>query len=243
MVISTISLKDVDPDRFLLSLFIRQSPERAAIVAVDLLNYEVSRVRDVVDTPHMGLIRLQWWRDEIRKLYAGSSSLPHPVFAGINDLIVRYGVPYEDFDRVITAREADFEEYDAFDMTAYARAIHQPIMHIKARILGESADIGPLAEGYAITGLIRAIPFYRARAQVMIPSIHPDAVKALCDRAGALLDHDPAQHRYFRAHHALARLYLNQLAATGYHPEKLFPLPFKEIRLWWRVTKLFIAEE
>ncbi len=234
MTIAPIYLKDVDPDRFLLSFFVRSGPERAGIMALDMLNYELARVRDVVDTPHMGWIRLQWWRDEIRKLYAaGVPAVPHPVLSELKDMIARFGVPFEEFDALIAAREADFEEYDSFDMTAYARAIHAPLMRMKARILGEVADTGALAEGFAVVGLIRAIPFYRAQAQVRMPDIQPDAVKLLCDRAGRLLAQNGWQHRYFRAHQVLARLYVDQLDRAGYKPEHLTPLPFKELRVWW----------
>ena len=230
----TLFLKDVDPDRFFLSFFVRSGPERVGIMALDMLNYELARVRDVVDTPHMGLIRLQWWRDEIRKLYAGTSSVPHPVLSDLKDSVVRYGIPFEEFDALIAAREADFEEYDSFDMAAYARAIHAPLMRMKARILGETSAIESLAEGFAVVGLIRAIPFYKARTQIIIPDIHPPAVKRFCDKAQDFLRQDASRHAYFRAHRALAVLYVNQLSVAGYHPEKLFPLPFKEVRVWWR---------
>lgn len=228
-------LKLNDPDRYLLSLFEGNIKHRAALVTVDMLNLEIARLRDVIETPHMGFIRLQWWRDEIRKIYAGQKVASHPVLISLSEIIPAFKLAYDDFDKLIAGREADFEEYDAFDISAYARGIHIPLLKIKAAIVGEGADVAPLGTAYSLVGLLRAIPFYRARSQVLIPSIQPDAVQKICNEVGALLAQDKTTNRYFRANHVLARLYLNQLKKTGYNPEKLTPLAFKELRVWWGV--------
>lgn len=228
-------LKLNDPDRYLLSLFIADGAERAAVAALDELNIEIARLRDTIDTPHMGFIRLQWWKDEIKKIYAGEKFAPHHVLQDLAGALVPYKISPDDVHELIIAREADFEEYDQFDIYAYARNIHTPLLKIKAKILNEQTNTDALAEGFALIGLLRAIPFYRARSQVMIPSIQPDAVQKICKAAEELLDANHTTHRYFKAHEVLARLYLKQMKATGYHPEKLMPLPFKELRVWWGV--------
>ena len=206
-------------------------------MAFDALNVEVARLRDTIDTPHMGFIRLQWWKDEIQKIYAGQKFAPHQVLQNISESLKSYPIPQEDVRDLIVAREADFEEYDQFDIYMYARKIHAPLLKIKAAILNEDANAAnpdALAEGYALIGLIRAIPFYRERSQVAIPSIQPAAVEQICRKAEELLNTNKAGHRYFKAHTVLAKLYLKQLKDNGYQPEKLKPLPFKELRVWWR---------
>ena len=228
-------LKLNDPDRYLLSLFVVDGGQRAAVAAFDELNIEIARLRDTIETPHMGFIRLQWWKDEIKKIYAGEKFAPHHVLQDLAGALLPYQIAPDDVHQLIVAREADFEEYDDFDMLAYARHIHAPLLKIKAKILGEVENTDALAEGYALIGLLRAIPFYRARSQVVMPSIQPDAVQKICERAEGLLNANTAKHRYFKAHDALARLYLKQIKATGYQPEKLTPLPFKELRVWWGV--------
>lgn len=228
-------LKLNDPDRYLLSLFVANGTERAAVAAFDELNIEIARLRDTIDTPHMGFIRLQWWKDEIKKIYAGDKYAPHHVLTDLAGALVPFGIAPDDVHQLIIAREADFEEYDGFDIFAYARNIHAPLLKIKAKILQEQENTDVLAEGFALIGLIRAIPFYRARSQVVMPSIQPDAVQKICEKAESLLNANTAKHRYFRAHDVLARLYLKQIKATGYQPEKLAVLPFKELRVWWGV--------
>jgi phytoene/squalene synthetase len=226
-------LKLNDPDRYLLSLFVSNGAQRLVVAAFDELNIEIARLRDTIDTPHMGFIRLQWWKDEIKKIYAGEKFAPHQVLQDLAGALLPYQISPEDVHQLIIAREADFEEYDSFDIYAYARNIHAPLLKIKAKILGEAQSTDALAEGFALIGLLRAIPFYRARSQVLVPSIQPDAVRKICDRAEELLDMNTASHRYFKAHVVLARLYLKQIISTGYQPEKLTPLPFKELRVWW----------
>lgn len=229
------NIKSNDPDRYLLSLFEGDIKRRAALVTIDMLNLEIARLRDVIETPHMGFIRLQWWRDEIRKIYDGKAVSSHPVLLSLADVIPEFKIPYDDFDKLIVGREADFEEYDTFDIFTYARGIHIPLLKIKANIVGEGNDVSPVATAYALMGLLRAIPFYKARSQVLIPSIQPDAVKKICDEVERLLAQDTTTHRYFKAHHVLTSLYLNQMKKTGFNPEKLTALPFKELRVWWGV--------
>lgn len=231
-------LKLNDPDRHFLSLFVANDPQRAAAVAFDKLNIEIARLRDVIDTPHMGFIRLQWWKDEIKKICASENFSPHHVLQDVSIALKEYHVSPEDVYQLIAAREADFEEYDDFDITAYARNIHAPLLKIKAAILNEPENTAALAEGFALTGLLRAIPFYRVRSQVLMPSIQPAAVQQICEKAEALLNANTARHPYFKAHEILARLYLKQIESVGYQPEKLTPLPFKELRVWFGVRFL-----
>jgi phytoene/squalene synthetase len=230
-----VFVKSNDPDRYLLSFFVSDNNAREAILACDMLNIEIARLRDIIETPHMGFIRLQWWRDEIKKIYGGQKFAPHSILENLARFIPQYQIPLKLFDDLISAREADFEDYDDFDFFHYARNIHTPLLKMKSIILKEAEDSSPLAEAYALVGLIRSIPFYKARSQVLIPSIKPEAVKVICDRAYELLLTNKTKHKYFMAHHVLSHLYLSQLKDTGYNPEILRPLPFKELRLWLKL--------
>lgn len=226
-------VKSYDPDRYLLSLFISNQDMRGGVLACDSLNIEIARLRDTIETPHMGYIRLQWWRDEIKKIYAKQIPSPHNILKSLDHVISKYSIPFEYFDALLSAREADFDDHDDFDFYKYARNIHVPLLKIKASIIHEIEDVQPLAEAYALIGLLRAIPFYRARSQVLIPSIQPEAVQKICIHAEDLLSTDKTTHRYLKAHHTLARLYLGQLKSAKYNPEALRPLAFKELRVWW----------
>lgn len=228
------TLKENDPDRYLLSFFVRDGEERNAIISLDLLNLEIARLKDIINIPHMGLIRLQWWKDEIKKIFNRQIYSPHVVLQAVSKSLTDFPhLQYESFDCLISAREQDFYEDDHFDIETYAEKIHAPLLEIKARILEEKNDPSPLAQAYALTGLLRSIPFYKARLQILLPQISPDSVRGICEKAEKILQSDKTTHRYFKAHRVLTQLYLAQLKQVGYNPEKLYPLPFKELRLWW----------
>jgi len=226
-------LKQFDPDRFLLSFFVKEKRNQKLLIALDILNLEIASIRDVIDTPHMGFIRLQWWRDEIKKNYSGQKTAGHPVLEILSQVECNKNVIFDDINQLITARESDFEEYDDFNIFDYARNIHTPLLKMKASVLKESQSTSFLAESYAVVGLLRAIPFYKARSQVLIPAIQPHAVQKICDDVKILLAQDKTTHPYFKAHRVLTKLYLKQLEQSGYQPEKLSPLPFKELRVWF----------
>lgn len=228
------TLKEQDANRFLLSLFIRKDECSNAIRVIDVLNIELSSIRDHIETPHMGYIRLQWWRDEIKKLYERSNdNPPHFLLEELKKIVSSAQVSFQDIDALISAREIDFEDHDIFDLYEYARKTHIPLMTIKSKILSENRDVNHLAEAYAVLGLIMAVPFYRERSQVFIPEISPSAVKEKVDYALELLNKDTTQHRYFKAHKVLAMMTASHLAKNGYNPENITPIPFKELRLWW----------
>ena len=82
----------------MLSLFISDRETQEAIQTCDALNIEIARLRDIIETPHMGFIRLQWWRDEIKKIYAGQKYAPHHILENLARVIPHYHIPFELFD-------------------------------------------------------------------------------------------------------------------------------------------------
>ena len=48
---------------------------------------------------------LTWWREELRKCYAGSAT--HPVFVALKDTAAKYQLPIDPFDDLIKAFESD----------------------------------------------------------------------------------------------------------------------------------------
>jgi hypothetical protein len=230
------NLKSLDPDRFLLSLFINNLDDRRAITDFDMLNIEIGRLRDVIETPHMGLIRLKWWEDEIDKIYEDKAFAPHPLLSTLQHQIKAYHIPQHLIRDLITAREADFEEYDDFILADYAQDIHAPLMVIKAHILKIQHDrISDMAKAYAMVGLVRSIPYYRFQSQIRIPDIQPEAVKNIVLDIERILHDISVDHPYVKAHVTLTRLYLKHITSCGYDLNRLKPLAFKELRLWWGV--------
>lgn len=224
-------LKDADADRAFLSLF---SPvkERLAIQVIDLWNAEIARIRDEVREPHMGIIRLQWWRDEIKRICGGGRSVAHPVLVLLSDIIPTCGLPFELFDGALQGREFEFEDRAAVsveELAAYAQSIHQPVLELKSKIFGYGGEVGDLARDYALIGIIRSVPFQAQQGRKFIPT-SKDAVREIC----GLVSLQKVPHKYFKATSALAQLYLKQIETAGYDPFAIRPVPFKEFRVWFK---------
>ncbi len=199
---------------------------------IDLWNAETARIRDEVREPHMGLIRLQWWRDEIRRICEGGGATAHPVTVLLSDVIPAYGLPFELFDRALRGREFEFENRAAEsieELVAYAEDIHAPVLELKSRILKYSGGVGALARDYALIGIIRSIPFQEQRGRRFISNTK-ETVREIC----GMVSSQKSTDKYFKATNALMRLYLKQIAEAGYDPHAIQPVPFKELRVWFK---------
>jgi phytoene synthase len=94
-----------DKDRYLATLFAPQSaqPHLFALYAFDL---EISRIRNQVSEPSIGLIRQQWWHDTLDGIYAGAA-MDHPAAQALAHAIDAGKLPKEPLHALVTAREFD----------------------------------------------------------------------------------------------------------------------------------------
>jgi len=170
-------VKSADPDRYLASLFAPR-PTRQHLLALYAFNVEVARIRDVVSEPTLGEIRLAWWRETVAAIYDGEIR-HHPVVEGLAAAIDAAHLPAESFLALIAARRADFE-FTPFasedDLDAYIEATSSMLMAMAAMIEMPDADRQPLGEAsrpagraWALTGLLRALPFHARRGQIFLP--------------------------------------------------------------------------
>jgi phytoene synthase len=169
-------LRREDRDRWLASLFV--PPElRPHVHALYAFSLEAARVREIVSEPLLGEIRLQWWRDALEGAHAGEAKA-NPVAAALLDTIARFDLPKAPLLELISARGHDLygdpmQSVEALE--AYTNATSSNLLRLAALILEreeavpsrEAANYAGIA--YGITGLIRALPWHRARGQVFIP--------------------------------------------------------------------------
>lgn len=164
-----------DPDRWLASLFIPE-PARRHVHAILAFNLEIARVREVAPEPMLGEIRLQWWRDALEKPDGDASA--NPVAAALLDTIERFDLPRGEFLDMIEARA--FDLYDdpmptVAALEAYARATSSNLFRPLPTILGPDEPAGGFGVAqhggiaYALTGLLRALPWQSARGQCFVP--------------------------------------------------------------------------
>jgi NADH dehydrogenase [ubiquinone] 1 alpha subcomplex assembly factor 6 len=177
-----------DRDRFLTTLF-APAAERQALLALYAFNHEVAKTREVVSEPMLGRIRLQWWRDSLGQIYAGTPARRHEVVGPLAAAIERRALTRGHFDALIDARERDLEDAPPESLTAleaYAESSSAPLVLLALEALGERSDAARAAGravgiAYALTGLLRAVPFHARARRLYLP-------RALCQSAGLEID-------------------------------------------------------
>jgi phytoene synthase len=166
-----------DRDRFLTALFAPPA-QREALYALYAFNYEIARVREIVSEPMLGRMRLQWWRESIAAIFEGAPIRHHEVVAPLAQAIVQRGLSRAHFDMIIEAREADLDDappatLEALD--AYAEASSGGLVLLAVEALGvrdeaASAAARDVGTAYALTGLLRAVPFHAAARRLYLPA-------------------------------------------------------------------------
>ena len=98
-------LRQHDIDRFRFGL-LAAAQHREAVFTLYAFNHEVAKTRESVSETMIGAIRLQWWRDSIDGIFAGSPR-QHEIIEPLAACISTYGLPRRPFDDLINARERD----------------------------------------------------------------------------------------------------------------------------------------
>jgi 15-cis-phytoene synthase len=168
-------LRRDDPDRWLACLFL-PADLRPHVQALYAFNLEIARVRELVSEPMLGEIRFQWWREAL----AGerqSEAEAHPVAAALLDTMAKFALPGDRFSALIDARLFDLHDAPMPSLAvleAYAKATSAGLFHLARQIVAP-ADSGLTAAAdhagiaYAVTGLLRALPWHVANGQIYVP--------------------------------------------------------------------------
>ncbi len=234
-------VREQDPDRFLLSM-VMPPKARQALWALFAFNHEIAKTREIVSETQLGLIRLQWWRDALEGIYARDEVLEHEVLQALALAIKEYALPQQLFEDVLYAREFDLEDRlpaTLEGLVKYAEFTTVPLNKLVLMVLGEDIDEAALRDvsvAYAMTGLLRAIPYHCGQRRCYLPE---DMVQG----AGIRMDHlyeykameqlvplvtDIAAHiekqaatkppkGYLRASRVLTKIYLKQLKRAEYN--------------------------
>lgn len=166
-----------DRDRYQTALF-APAERRTALFALYAFNYEVARVRESVSQPMLGQIRLQWWREAVDAAYAGAPARQHVVAEPLA-AVIRELVPSRRYlDRIIDTRERDLTDEPPADLEAledYAEGTSAALLCLALEVLGAAApDVAAAARevgiGYALAGLLRAMPVHAAAGRCYIPA-------------------------------------------------------------------------
>jgi phytoene synthase len=242
------TVRRFDPDRYFASLF-APAERRPLLFALYAFNHEIARLGEAVREPMIGEIRLQWWREAVEAARDGHPRA-HPACVGMAELFARVGPPLEPFNAMIDARAFDASPASFPDLSAleaYCDATSGGLMRIAASALDADVNMDALARdagaAYALTGILRAIPFHASRHKLYLPvdmlaaeSLLPEdaisgrdsaklarVVQRIAARAGA---HWAAARKFALPGHAfgavlpasLVPLYLKRLKRPGFDP-------------------------
>jgi NADH dehydrogenase [ubiquinone] 1 alpha subcomplex assembly factor 6 len=250
-----------DPDRFLLSLY-EPADRREALFALYAFNHEIAKTREVVTETQLGLIRLQWWRDALSGYYERGDVLKHQVLEPLCAAIKAYGLPREDFDSLIYAREFDLEDRlpaNLEGMVKYAEYTNAPLISLALKLLGQTAtleQVQAIAAAYGLTGLLRAVPAHLRQRRCYLPedlfhrqemSVYdlydgsaiqklPPVTSAVWQEAERQLQNLNAAPKPLRRMAKLTRLYLAQIKRSDFDvfSYKLsIPPLLREIRIFF----------
>jgi phytoene synthase len=222
--------------------------------------------------PLPGEVRLQWWRDVLTGEGRGDVTA-HPVAAALLDVIGRHNLPIKPLIDLIDARV--FDLYDdpmpsVADLEGYcgetsgAHHADGRLVLAEWRRSGRTGDLaGHAGMAYALTGLLRALPFHASRGQVFLPAdmmkdhgVTRDDVLSARDTPGlrALLAElrDRARHHLSETRLAIGSIgpalapallpvclvesYLRQMEAKGYAPFRT-PVSIPDWRAIWTVWR------
>jgi NADH dehydrogenase [ubiquinone] 1 alpha subcomplex assembly factor 6 len=169
-------LRRHDRDRFQTALF-APAERREALLTLYAFNYEIARVRETVTEPILGQIRLQWWREVIAAAFSGASPRHQLVAVPLTAAIRGFGLTRAHFDRLIDTRERDLVDEPPADLAAledYAEGTSAPLVQLGLEVLGvRRPDACETARqvgiGYALAGLLRAMPFHARAGRCFIP--------------------------------------------------------------------------
>ena len=161
-----------DPDRFFLTL-LQPVAVRPALWTLLAFHYEVAKTREVVSDPTLGLIRLQWWRDALERIYAGHPAPVHEILEPLAAVIRQYSLPFNMFDALLMGREFDLDDHKLMtiaDFKNYIRGTATPLARLMLLVSGDPADgVDHISCAYGIAGLMRAVTFHAQQGRCFVP--------------------------------------------------------------------------
>lgn len=169
------SLRHFDNDRYLTCLF-APAEKRAHLVALYAFNLEIAKTAEVVQEPMLGQIRLQWWREALAEIFSGTPRR-HDVVEALAVAVTAGDLPEYELLALIDAREFDLAGDAPENLAAledYARGSSSRLVTLALRTLGCDSPAA-LAVGesvglaWALTGLLRAIPFHARQKRLYLP--------------------------------------------------------------------------
>ncbi len=111
--------------------------QRRAITALYAFCREVDDIVDMGGEAAIAAVKLNWWRDEIARLFAGEAQ--HPVTRALTPVIKEFDLPQEQFLEIIDGMQMDLEQhrYASFkELGLYCYRVASVVGLLAAEIFG-----------------------------------------------------------------------------------------------------------
>ena len=148
---------------------------RAAITAFYAFCREVDDVVDEVVDPSVAASKLQWWRTEVGRAFAGEPS--HPVMLALIPLAADFQIKAEHLQAVIEGCQTDLQQTRFLDYPALQRYCHLVagvVGEVAANIFGRTQEATvqyahQLGQAMQLTNIIRDVGDDARRGRVYLP--------------------------------------------------------------------------
>tara|TARA_R110000868_G_scaffold213257_5_gene463300 strand:- start:11876 stop:12676 length:801 start_codon:yes stop_codon:yes gene_type:complete len=171
-----------DPGRFR-TVMAAPVTARMALFPLYAFNIEVARAPWVTQEPMIAEMRLQWWRDALEEIGAGSGIRRHDVVTPLSHRLTPDGAAL--LDKLVEARRWDvwkepFEDEAQF--RGYLDMTSATLLRVGAGMLRANLPEAVAADAGFALGLsnwLRAVPELEASGRYPLPDGRPEAVQAL----------------------------------------------------------------
>ena len=186
-------VREADRDRYL-TVLLAPAGVRAALFVLYAFKVEVEKTHAVVSEPMLGQIRLQWWRESLDGIYAGSPRR-HAVVTPLAEIVRQHALDRTLFDRIIDGHERDLDPAPFEDMNAlaaYCGDVDGALVALAMTVLagrpegGRSALSEAVGSAYGMANLIRRMATNRASGPLAVPEsvasvngLAPDALRTV----------------------------------------------------------------
>ncbi len=161
---------------FYYSFMFLPADQRQAIVALYAFCREVDDVVDECSDPGLARIKLQWWRDEVGKIFDGSPT--QPVALALQQTVKGFNLPLEHFLEIIDGMEMDLNQvrYPSFkELKLYCHRVASVVGLMAAEIFGyndhKTLDYAlNLGLAFQLTNILRDVREDAMRGRIYLPA-------------------------------------------------------------------------
>ncbi|HKK06297.1 MAG TPA: presqualene diphosphate synthase HpnD [Gammaproteobacteria bacterium] len=160
---------------FYYSFLFLPARQRQAIVALYAFCREVDDVVDECTDAGVARLKLQWWREEIERLYEGQPR--HPVTKALATALEHFDLPREQFQEIIDGMEMDLDRtrYASYkDLALYCHRVAGVVGLLSAEVFGYEDRrtlkyAHELGLAFQLTNILRDVREDAERGRIYIP--------------------------------------------------------------------------